>query len=146
MIKNDKTDKKWVKSGEVIDTGAKVYGFRVDNVHSETYRMWNGMQRNAINGEEIIELVGQEGDESDKGSEFDENGNRRGNEDSQDGKKKRKKTFLKFKENEGNKTLDTLKNLDVTNFDTQHQADPLFNKTTRMFDEMSIGSLLTSSL
>ena len=48
----------------MIDAGAKVYGFRVDNVHSETYRMWNGMQRNAVNGEEIIEMIGQENEDS----------------------------------------------------------------------------------
>ena len=36
---------KWLRSGEAIGAGAKVYGFRVDNVHNETYRILNGMAR-----------------------------------------------------------------------------------------------------
>ena len=43
FIASQKDDKKWIRSGQIVDTGAKVYGYRVDNVHNETYRMWNGM-------------------------------------------------------------------------------------------------------
>ena len=56
FLAQQKDDKKWIKSGQIIDTGAKVYGYRVDNVHNETYRMWNGMQRNALQ-EEDIEII-----------------------------------------------------------------------------------------
>ena len=63
-------------------------------------------------------------------------------EEKQEGKKKWKK--LKFRDDDGNKTLDTLKNLNISTFDTVHQVDPLFRKTTQMFDEMSIGTLMTS--
>lgn len=37
-------------------------------------------------------------------------------------------------------------NLNVTNFDTQHENDPLFRKTTQKFDEMGMSSLMTSNL
>lgn len=47
FLAGQKDDKKWIRSGQIVDTGAKVYGYRVDNVHNETYRMWNGMTRNA---------------------------------------------------------------------------------------------------
>ena len=60
--------------------------------------------------------------------------------------KKQKKTFLKFKGNEGERTLDQLKNITLTSFDTQHEADPLFRKTTQLFDEMRLGNLMSSTL
>ena len=60
--------------------------------------------------------------------------------------KKKKKTFLKFKDNDGQKTLENPKNITMANFDTQHEVDPLFRKTTQKFDEMRIGNLMTSTL
>ena len=51
-------DKKWINTGDAIKASAQVYGFRVDNVHNETYRMLNGIHRNARNGEQEFELEG----------------------------------------------------------------------------------------
>ena len=34
----------------------------------------------------------------------------------------------------------------MASFDVQHLVDPLFKKTTRMFDEMSLSTLMTSQL
>ena len=51
---------KWLRSGEAIGAGAKIYGYRVDNMHNEIYRMLNGMQRGKL---EILE-VELEGDAS----------------------------------------------------------------------------------
>ena len=62
------------------------------------------------------------------------------------GEKKKQKKVLKFKGNEGEKTLESLKNITVTSFDTTHEVDPLFRKTTQKFDECKIGSLLSSTL
>jgi hypothetical protein len=55
-----------LRSGEVIGAGAKVYGFRVDNVHHETYRLLNGMSRGGQNADEEQEENGEmvEGDEN----------------------------------------------------------------------------------
>jgi hypothetical protein len=44
---------KWLRSGEVISVGGKVYGFRVDNVHNTVYKMLGNMQRGVC--EDIIE-------------------------------------------------------------------------------------------
>lgn len=83
-------------------------------------------------------------DEDEEGSQvLDEDGNPTG--DLKD-KKNKKKTFLKFKENDGQKTLESAKNITVTSFDTSHEVDPLFKKTTMKFDEMKLGSLMSSTL
>jgi len=46
---------KWLRSGEA---GAKVYGFRVDNVHNEAYRILNGMSRGGQIPDEL-DIVGE---------------------------------------------------------------------------------------
>ena len=51
FMKAQNVDKKWIKTGEAIGAGAQVYGFRVDNVHTETYRMLSGITRNVRSGE-----------------------------------------------------------------------------------------------
>jgi hypothetical protein len=45
---------KWIRTAEAIGAGAKIYGFRVDNVHMDTYKMLNTLSRN---GEQHLELV-----------------------------------------------------------------------------------------
>lgn len=53
---------------------------------------------------------------------------------------------LKFKESDGAKTLDKVENLNLSQFDCQHLVDPLFKKTTRMFDEISLSTLMSGQL
>ncbi len=67
FIRHQKDENKWIRSGEAIDAGAKIYGFRVDNVHNETYRMLNGMTRNVASEQEIA-IIGNES-ESDEDKE-----------------------------------------------------------------------------
>ena len=62
MIGKEPKNKKWIKSSEIVDAGTKVYGFRVDNVHNETYRMWNGFMRNAV-GDQNIEIIEERGED-----------------------------------------------------------------------------------
>lgn len=50
----------------MIEAGTKVYGFRVDNVWSETYRMLNGITRNAA-GEEEIQIANESDEEKAQG-------------------------------------------------------------------------------
>ena len=88
-----------------MDTGAKVYGYRVDNVHNETYRMWNGMQRNAHGGEMDIEVIQEEQEGDDSQVELDEDGNPIAGADG-NAKKRQRKNVLRFKGNEGEKTLE----------------------------------------
>ena len=118
-----------------------MYGYRVDNVHNETYRMWNCMSRNAVGGDDGMGVL--QGDaEDDEGPALDEDGNPIA------GGSERKKTQrrLRFKENQGLATLEQEKNISVTSFDTQHEVDPLFRQTTQKFDEMRIGNLMSSTL
>ena len=104
--------------------------------------MWNGMQRNALTGDIEIEVIQEEEDEA---SQNDADGNPVGEGDEK--KKQKKTTYLKFKENEGLKTLESnLKNITMTSFDTQHEVDPLFKKTTQMFDDVSNSNLLSGTL
>ena len=124
FIQTQKDDKKWIRSGQVVDTGAKVYGYRVDNVHNETYRMWNGMQRNAGRHSGDIEVIQEEDDEEASFIDADGNPVAHANE------KKKKKALLKFKSGDGQRTLEQSKNITLDSFDTQHEVDPLFRKTT----------------
>ena len=127
FISQQKEDKKWIRSGQVVDTGAKVYGFRVDNVNNETYRMWNGMLRNM---EDIDEQEGEESAEESKQQMYDEDGNPIA-QDPNVREKKRQNRILKLTDKGGEKTLEqNLKNITMDNFDVQHEKDPLFKQTT----------------
>jgi|688.fasta_scaffold206180_2 hypothetical protein len=103
--------------------------------------MLNGMTRNATGDEEIAII--NAGNESDV--EKDQNHN---NEDREDGSEDKKKKIRKinFSENDGIKTLEKLSNLNVTTFDSASDFDPLFRKTTQMFDKMTHWSRLVGTL
>ena len=83
---------KWLRSGEAIGAGAKVYGYRVDNVHNETYRILNGMARGGQIPDEI-DVVG--GNQSD-----DEEGKQNAGGANADQNEPRRRK-LKFSENDG---------------------------------------------
>lgn len=141
FIMQQKDGNKWIRSGEAIDAGAKIYGFRVDNVHTETYRMLNGMTRNATGEEEIV-IVGA-GNESDEDKDQNQNNEQRADA-SEDKKKKIRR--IKFAENQGEKTLEKLSNLNMSVSDSATDFDPLFRKTTQMFDKMTHWSRLVGTL
>ena len=54
MEENTNVQNKWVRTAEAIGAGAKIYGYRVDNVHMDAYKMLNTLSRN---GDQNIELV-----------------------------------------------------------------------------------------
>lgn len=58
---------KWLRSGEAIGAGAKIYGFRVDNVHNETYRILSGLRRNEI------EVIREGGSDEERDGKEDDN-------------------------------------------------------------------------
>ena len=117
FVKTQNPDKKWVRTGEAIDAGAKVYGFRVDNVHSTAYRMLNGMAR----GNDQLHVI-----KEDEESEVE------GQEENKQEKKKKVHRKVVVTNSNGEKTLEKESNLNLTSFDsmTMHQIDPLFKKTT----------------
>lgn len=53
---NHKLESKWPRAGEAIAAGAKIYGYRVDNVHHDAYKMMGNLARNK-NGEVEIDLM-----------------------------------------------------------------------------------------
>jgi hypothetical protein len=57
-----------------LGAGAKIYGYRVDNVHMETYRILGGLHRHGIQGDHEIELIingggNEEGEENKQGDD-----------------------------------------------------------------------------
>ena len=55
LIKPNQTeDSSWQKASASLDASAKIYGFRVDAVHSDTFKILNGLNRNELNENEDI--------------------------------------------------------------------------------------------
>ena len=61
-MKKQNEQKKWITTGEALNASAMVYGFRVDHIHSEAYRMLNAVNRNNM----------PEGDDCENGADIDE--------------------------------------------------------------------------
>ena len=98
------------------------------------------MQRNALTGDQEIEVIQEEEEEA--SAALDEDGNPI---EGANGKKKQAQK-IRFKDSQGQRTLEQEKHITLTSFDTQHEVDPLFRKTTQKFDEMRIGNLMSSTL
>ena len=64
LQQHDKLESKWMRTGEALGAGAKIYGFRVDNVHNDAYKMMGSLARNQ-NGDLELEIV-QENDQDDE--------------------------------------------------------------------------------
>lgn len=60
MEQHDKLATKWIRTGEALGAGAKIYGFRVDNVHIDTYKMMSTLSRGG-NVDEEIDIIPQQG-------------------------------------------------------------------------------------
>lgn len=68
FISHNRTeDSSWQKASASLDASAKIYGFRVDAVHTDTFRFLNGLSRNDIKQEEKIEET-KEVDKKEEGS------------------------------------------------------------------------------
>ena len=52
---NNKLETKWLKTGEALGVGTKIYGHRVDNVHVSTYKMIGVLNRGQDQEVELIE-------------------------------------------------------------------------------------------
>ena len=101
FVKTQNPDKKWVRTGEAIDAGAKVYGFRVDNIHSTAYKMLNVMARN-VNDQQLGVIKEDEESENEEDEEV----------KSQDRKKKAIRKLPVLNKG-GEKTLDKETNLNL---------------------------------
>ena len=54
-VESQSSDKRWVRSGEVISAGSTLYGYRVDNVLMTTYQTLHAMNRDKQATLNIIE-------------------------------------------------------------------------------------------
>ena len=57
LLDAKKDENNWVKTGEALGAGAKIYGYRVDYVHMQTYKFLSELHRKNDNGENEFELV-----------------------------------------------------------------------------------------
>ena len=100
LRQNKNLETKWLRTGEALGAGAKIYGFRVDNVHSDTYKMISTLARNGNDQECEIDLIEEENS---------------GNQDDRNKRTDKKRTTarkkLQMQEGDGEKTLDTDENL-----------------------------------
>jgi condensin complex subunit 2 len=117
------------KSSCTLDAGVKIYASRVDSFHNETFKMLGGMNKVATVEEE--EETGAEGAKGD-GEGLD------GDATSQTTKKRRSTRAVATLEPPD---AHTTKQVDETNV-----VDPLFQKTSALFDEGGASGLLLNNL
>lgn len=119
-ILNKNEESAWQRASASLDVSAKVYGYRVDSVHSETYKFLGGLNRNK------------------KGEEQKENEEEKENEDE-------KKNNAKIRR--GVNTLETnLNKLNLTKYDLDTEVDPLFSIMTSKFNESNANGLLLNTI
>ena len=115
---NKSDESAWQKASASLDASAKVYGYRVDSVHSETFKFLGGLNRN----------------------KKDEEGKEKENENEED-KKKEKKV------RNGQNTLETnINKLNLTKYDLETEVDPLFSYMTSKFNESNVKGLLLNTI
>ena len=120
LIKNEESA--WQKASASLDATAKIYGFRVDSVHSETFKFLGGLNRNK---KELNLNHGNDGD-------------------AQEGDNETKK---KEKVRRGVNTLETnINKLNLSKYDIDLEVDPLFSVMTSKFNESSARGLLLNTI
>lgn len=103
-------------ASNTLDTSVKIYSYRVDSVHTDTYRVLSGLNRT-------------------KNKQIDtESGEGEGEPNEQQQQKEKTK---KRKNVSTANTLDSLTNLNAKKLDMEYSVDPLFHKTSAAFDEVS---------
>jgi condensin complex subunit 2 len=129
-----------------LDASVKIYSYRVDSVHSETFKVMNGLSRSnahsAIPEEDDENGDGKAGsgndDDNDDGSNAGDNvdGNERG-------PVKKKRAHHQHTVNTIEQKID---NLNVKKLEREFEVDPLFRKTSASFDEGGARGLLLNHL
>ena len=112
----------WQRASASLDATAKIYGYRVDSVHTETFKFLGGLNRNKkdLNSKEQNDLEGQ--DESDISKK-------------------------KEKVKRGINTLETnIRKLNLDKYDIDLEVDPLFSVMTSKFNESTVRGLLLNTI
>ena len=63
---NNKEESSWQKASASLDASAKIYGYRVDSVHSETFKFLGGLNRNEKKDKENEDVDGEEKTQKEK--------------------------------------------------------------------------------
>ena len=120
-ILNKNEEAAWQKASASLDVSAKVYGYRVDSVHSETFQFLGGLNRNK-KGEAVKENAEEEKENEEE-----------------------KKNNVKIRR--GQNTLETnLNKLNLTKYDLDTEVDPLFSIMTSKFNEINANGLLLNTI
>ena len=116
---NNKEESSWQKASASLDASAKIYGYRVDSVHSETFKFLGGLNRNEKKDKE--------------------------NED--EGEEKTQKEKKIHTNNNGVNTIEeNHEKLNLTKYDLEVDVDPLFKAMTAKFNESGARGLLLNTL
>ena len=111
----------WQRASASLDATAKIYGYRVDSVHTETFKFLGGLNRNKkeLNAKEESDELGQDNDVSKK----------------------------KEKVKRGVNTLETnIRKLNLDKYDIDSEVDPLFSVMTSKFNESTARGLLLNTI
>ena len=120
LVKNEESA--WQKASASLDATAKIYGFRVDSVHTETFKFLGGLNRNKK------ELNPKE-------------------ENNEDNQEELEQTKKKEKLKRGINTLETnINKLNLSKYDIDSEVDPLFSVMTSKFNESSARGLLLNTI
>ena len=120
LVKNEESA--WQKASASLDATAKIYGFRVDSVHSETFKFLGGLNRN----KKELNLRDDNNDEIQEGGD---------------------ETKKKEKIRRGVNTLETnINKLNLSKYDIDSEVDPLFSVMTSKFNESSARGLLLNTI
>ncbi|CAD8170330.1 unnamed protein product [Paramecium pentaurelia] len=111
----------WKHISASLDAGSKIYGFRVDLVHQNTFKVLGGLHRTQIPDKQNQEVE----------QEFEQ-------------EQLRKK---KLHNTGGENTLEKNQaNIDTNKYDLEFEIDPLFQQTSAKFDEAGAKGLLMNNL
>ncbi|EAS02428.3 condensin complex subunit 2 (macronuclear) [Tetrahymena thermophila SB210] len=118
----------WQKLSSSIDSGSKIYGYRVDSLHQESFKMLSGLIRS--------EFINKDEDHHGKQEQ-----------DSEDLiNKEREKIFKKNKKINESTIEKNLSNITLNKYDIQFEVDPLFCKTSEKFDDSSSKGILLNNI
>lgn len=121
---NKKEDNSWQKASASLDATAKIYGYRVDSVHTETFKFLGGLSRTENQNEN--------------------NEDERLGEEDEKNKEKNKRVHGKY---DTSSTLEKdIKKLNLNKYDLEFEIDPMFKSMTARFNETGARGLLLNNL
>ncbi|KAL4432644.1 hypothetical protein ABPG74_004937 [Tetrahymena malaccensis] len=118
----------WQKLSSSIDSGSKIYGYRVDSLHQESFKMLSGLIRSEFINKDEEHQSRQEQDSEDLIN------------------KEREKIFKKNKKINESTIEKNLSNITLNKYDIQFEVDPLFCKTSEKFDDSSSKGILLNNI